>query len=204
MSNAASEGTKTCTQCGRTKAIADFARARQAPNGVRSFCKECSAAKMRAWKMANPEKVREASRRYAAKSVEQRAEQWKRRYARDRERILEYQRSYRAENPERIATAMRSWAQRNPEKVTEYQRRRRARKGGLAVERVDLEALWTGHCALCGEQMSSDTPYPDPMSKSLDHIVPLSRGGAHVRENLQWAHLVCNQRKGDRPRLAAS
>jgi len=40
--------------------------------------------------------------------------------------------------------------------------------------------------------------WPDPGSKSIDHILPLSKGGSHSQENVQWAHLVCNTRKGNR------
>lgn len=40
--------------------------------------------------------------------------------------------------------------------------------------------------------------HPDPMSVSLDHIVAVSRGGMHSRENAQASHLICNVRKGAR------
>jgi 5-methylcytosine-specific restriction endonuclease McrA len=36
---------------------------------------------------------------------------------------------------------------------------------------------------------------PDPMSPSLDHILPLSKGGTHEPRNVQLAHLGCNVRK---------
>lgn len=36
------------------------------------------------------------------------------------------------------------------------------------------------------------------MSASLDHVVPLSLGGAHTPENTQASHLICNGRKGNR------
>jgi 5-methylcytosine-specific restriction endonuclease McrA len=39
---------------------------------------------------------------------------------------------------------------------------------------------------------------PSPWSVSLDHIVPVSKGGTHTRDNVQAAHLRCNQAKGDR------
>lgn len=52
--------------------------------------------------------------------------------------------------------------------------------------------LWAATtCAICGREMSDQ-------DKSLDHKVPISRGGAHTIENLQVAHLRCNQRKGNK------
>jgi hypothetical protein len=38
--------------------------------------------------------------------------------------------------------------------------------------------------------------HPDRMSVSLDHVVPLSRGGSHSWENVRCAHLSCNVAKG--------
>ena len=54
-------------------------------------------------------------------------------------------------------------------------------------------------CGICLERVDRRLIWPDPMSPSLDHIVPLSRGGAHQLANVQCAHLSCNVRKGARP-----
>lgn len=34
-----------------------------------------------------------------------------------------------------------------------------------------------------------------PLSASIDHIVPIAKGGSHTRENVQIAHLFCNIEK---------
>lgn len=39
----------------------------------------------------------------------------------------------------------------------------------------------------------------DPQAPELDHIVPLSKGGAHTYENTQCAHRSCNMWKGSKP-----
>jgi 5-methylcytosine-specific restriction endonuclease McrA len=39
---------------------------------------------------------------------------------------------------------------------------------------------------------------PHPLAPTLDHIVPLARGGHHTRDNTQCAHFSCNTRKGAR------
>lgn len=51
-------------------------------------------------------------------------------------------------------------------------------------------------CRLCGVDVDLSVRFPDPMSGSVDHILPVSRGGANDLDNLQLAHLVCNMRKG--------
>ena len=60
------------------------------------------------------------------------------------------------------------------------------------------DSLWTGACGICSRPMDRDLRHPDPFSKSIDHIIPLALGGTHEAANLQWAHLICNIRKGAR------
>ncbi|HAV26786.1 MAG TPA: hypothetical protein DCX23_00460 [Lachnospiraceae bacterium] len=55
-------------------------------------------------------------------------------------------------------------------------------------------------CAICGEMCDpkdhSWSQYSGPMYPSIDHIVPMSKGGGHVWNNVQVAHIICNSEKG--------
>lgn len=53
-------------------------------------------------------------------------------------------------------------------------------------------------CALCGRPVDKSLKYPNPMSPTVDHIIPIARGG-HPSDlsNLQLAHLACNLAKSD-------
>lgn len=42
--------------------------------------------------------------------------------------------------------------------------------------------------------------YPDPLSPTVEHLVPRSRGGSDDLSNLRVAHHTCNVRKGNRPK----
>jgi 5-methylcytosine-specific restriction endonuclease McrA len=55
-----------------------------------------------------------------------------------------------------------------------------------------------GNCGICQQPIDTTLAYPDPNSFSVDHIVPLSKGGSERNENLQAAHLFCNIAKGNR------
>lgn len=55
-----------------------------------------------------------------------------------------------------------------------------------------------GICQLCYSPVSKHLKYPHPKSASIDHIIPLSRGGADNIYNMQLAHLVCNMKKGNK------
>ena len=56
-------------------------------------------------------------------------------------------------------------------------------------------------CGICGKRVRMAVKWPDVMSPSLDHIVPLSEGGIHDPANCVLAHLGCNSRKGAKPTM---
>jgi HNH endonuclease len=47
-------------------------------------------------------------------------------------------------------------------------------------------------CYLC------DDPYDETDGPTIEHVIPLARGGTWDMDNLKLAHRLCNQRKGDR------
>lgn len=53
-------------------------------------------------------------------------------------------------------------------------------------------------CGICGDDVDLTLRRPDPMRASVDHKIPVARGGTSERANLQLAHLRCNMRKGAR------
>lgn len=79
--------------------------------------------------------------------------------------------------------------------------RRRALKAGATVETFSNSEVfardnWT--CGICSTNVDRLLAYPDPMSASLDHVVPLSLGGDHSRANTRCSHLTCNVQRGNR------
>lgn len=54
-------------------------------------------------------------------------------------------------------------------------------------------------CGICGKRVDFSLKFPDPMSPTIDHIIPVSKGG-HPSDidNLQLAHLICNRMKSDK------
>lgn len=54
-------------------------------------------------------------------------------------------------------------------------------------------------CGICGKPVDMTLKWPNPLSKCIDHIIPVAKGG-HPSDidNLQLAHLICNNRKSDK------
>ena len=83
--------------------------------------------------------------------------------------------------------------------------RHRARKYGCEYDpSVTLKKLIERdglRCAICGEMCDPNdhtwSKYMGPMSPTIDHIVPLSKGGGHIWDNVQIAHAMCNSKKSD-------
>lgn len=83
--------------------------------------------------------------------------------------------------------------------------RHRARKYGCAYDpTVTLKRLIARdglRCAICGEMCDPNdrswSKYCGPASPTMDHIIPMAKGGGHVWENVQVAHMICNSLKRD-------
>ena len=53
-------------------------------------------------------------------------------------------------------------------------------------------------CGICGEPIDYSLHYLDPMAYTVDHIIPLAKGGSDELDNKQAAHRDCNRGKSDR------
>lgn len=79
--------------------------------------------------------------------------------------------------------------------------KRRALKLTTTVESIrPLEVYERDHwtCQLCELPVDPANTWPHPLSPSLDHAHPLSKGGTHTWDNVQLSHLRCNVSKGNR------
>jgi 5-methylcytosine-specific restriction endonuclease McrA len=115
--------------------------------------------------------------------------------------LREYQRTRYAADPESKREASRQFGRDHPEVSRSKNHRRRAQIRGSQVEQfTDLEVFEEDDyiCQLCFELIDPFLRNHHPEMASLDHIIPISKGGSHTRANVQTTHLVCNLRKGTR------
>jgi 5-methylcytosine-specific restriction endonuclease McrA len=64
--------------------------------------------------------------------------------------------------------------------------------GGRERIRRELSARDGNHCGICGDPLDANV--------EIDHLLPRSRGGRTVLENLQLTHAACNLARGASPR----
>ena len=58
-------------------------------------------------------------------------------------------------------------------------------------------------CGICGKPVDKSLKAPDPMSATVDHIIPVSANGHPIDlDNLQLAHRYCNLMKGNKMGVA--
>ncbi|GIH91954.1 HNH endonuclease [Planobispora siamensis] len=80
-------------------------------------------------------------------------------------------------------------------------RRRRAAKRGAPSEPYSLTeiAARDGYrCQLCRRKVNMSLKVPNRMAPTIDHVIPIFRGGDDTRANVQLAHFGCNSAKRDR------
>lgn len=153
------------------------------------------------WRDNNPSKVKEKMARWRAANIEKAKEQGRAYRLANPEKTALKNKKYRTESPGKLKAACQRWKKNNPKKLSDLNRHRRARIAGATVEVFASQEIYERdkwRCGICGEWVNSQLVFPTPRSASLDHIIPITKGGGHSRANTQLAHLVCNMRKGDR------
>lgn len=166
---------KVCTKCRESfpKTSEYFYSCKKTKSGFRSRCipcakkinlqtrdKEKARLSLQDWRRKNPDKVREQQKR----SSKNRSSSG-------------YYKKYYSENKETINSRRNQWL-KETEKSTEYNHKRRS---------LIKETVTKGDWSLVLEVYGSKCLYPDCIETSItiDHVVPLSRGGRNHISNLQ-------------------
>ena len=107
-----------------------------------------------------------------------------------------YSQTYREAHPEEV----KAYRLAHPEMTNARTRKHRALKRGVKHQPYKVEDIIArdrGLCGLCGKKVAK-------ADQSIDHILPLSLGGADAPHNVQLAHIRCNQQKGNSARFPAN
>ena len=66
-----------------------------------------------------------------------------------------------------------------------------------ARQRQIITERFEGICQACGKEGLSPLSTDDDFLASIDHVIPLSRGGTNDDDNIQLLCLPCNLKKGN-------
>ena len=78
------------------------------------------------------------------------------------------------------------------------ERRRAAKRGAVAAERflaTDIYERDGWRCHICRRLVRRTAAVPHPMAPTIDHLIPISQGGADARSNVATAHFHCNSER---------
>lgn len=149
----------------------------------------------REWRLRNIERERLRDRVQGVLSRERRRNARLRWYAANKDHLRAKARANRS----RLNDIQRKWRLSHPETARNKARRcrakRRARLKGVSVEPVNHQAVFDrdkGRCGICKKRVDRDSHW------EIDHVIPISKGGAHAYANVQLAHGSCNRRKSDK------
>lgn len=164
--------------------------------------KSCAFA--RKYYSQNPDRARKNSREWYEKHKEELREkncEKSRRYRADGrvniKAVRESQRRYIERNKDKVAASKRAYVERYPERVrmtmaANKARRRAAEVGELTARQWKEILFFYGNaCALC-RIPASEVPM------SVDHFIPISKGGIHDWKNVWPLCMPCNMKKRDK------
>lgn len=156
----------------------------------------------RQYRLKNKEKFKE----YRKKSAPKYKTYWQKWQKDHYDEVLERVKVWQKNNPEKVHQSIlksktkrrevdkeynQRWAKENPIKVANYNHKRRSLLKNESFTKQEWEHLKELHkqkCALCKKKEKL----------TIDHIIPLSKGGSNLISNIQPLCKPCNSRKGNR------
>lgn len=163
---------KRCPKCDTVKTHSEFYAHR---DGASPYCKSCTL-----------EYDRARRKRYADKIAEQKRD-WR---VANPEKVRQQKQRHATKHSAVCVQRVSEWRKKNPVKRVAQEEKRRVAKRGrgndyTTSEKIEARfALYGGKCRYCGIA-----------ANSIDHRIPLARGGSHLPANLIPACRSCNSRK---------
>ena len=200
--------TQKCTICGEEKEIHEFNKEKRKKSGFRSDCKKCCSKRKKIYYKNNIEKSLEDMRQYYLRNKEtalKRAKAW---YESNKDKRIVSSRKWREKNKDKYLESCRKatkkwmknnpeyrnkWRKENPLKSRQYDHNRRAilrndKNKISADEWMAVLDFYEHKCLRCGK---SDKE----VDLHIDHVIPVSKSGKNVIENIQPLCKSCNSKK---------
>lgn len=190
---------KYCSLCDRWLPLSEFYNDCSRWDGLNNKCKSCVKQKNKKSRELHLEERRAHDRQYHHEHKQEDLERKRMWRANNQERYKEYNRQYNhkyyEEHKESIAEQKQQYRQEHPEIMHACNNNRRARElnaeGKITKELIEEKLKYYNYCCMyCGEYCGDNY--------HIEHILPLSRGGSNLPDNIGIACPHCNTRKGSK------
>lgn len=174
------DGLRICKVCGEAKPVSEYHKDKGGTDGLRAQCKPCRNGYMTGY------------------------------YEKNRDKRVAYEQERRTNNAEHMRALDMARYERHREKrialASEHVKIRRARLAGVETDPgVTVPALRKrdgDNCCYCGIEMTFQRGKRGdgiaPNRATLEHIVPITKGGGHTFANTALACHRCNVRKNNK------
>lgn len=126
----------------------------------------------------------------------------------DKAKNIACMRKWYQDHKAEIKLRSKKWAENNKQRVTYIKKawtaRRKLYDAAMTLDVVqsvyeaNIKKYGTLTCIVCGKAIKFGEDRVRKNVDTLEHIIPLSRGGTHDFDNLGVSHLSCNSKKHDK------
>lgn len=149
---------------------------------LQSYCKPCRKMRDQEYRLKNREELLERHRSTYKSRKARHQEKCKEYYLEHKEEISTYYKKYRQENKQDLRD-------KNAVYHAQWKANRRKLSGSFTLEEwLALKAYYNHACLRCGKQEPE-------IILTIDHIIPLSKGGSNSINNIQPLCRSCNGSK---------
>jgi len=155
------------------------------------------------YREAHKEEIVKYGKKYYGAHKEEITERKKKYSENHRDEVAAYNKGYKEAHREELVAHRKEYYQTEKGKAASRKgnHKRRATKAGVVCQIFNTSAVFErdGYiCQNCGRKTRPDFKNPNhPLYPNLDHIVPLSKGGAHTKINTQCLCHQCNMFKNN-------
>lgn len=175
------------------KPLDGFYKHKQTKDGLETTCKDCKKLAADKWSKENKEQRLINARAYTERHPGRRKETLAKYYQANKRELNKRVKASRSRNPGLYAELGRTHANRR--------RARKLENGFEPYTESQVLELYGTCCHLCGNEIDLNAPRQVgaegwELGLHIDHLVPISKGGADSLDNVKPSHGKCNLDKG--------
>lgn len=208
---------KKCGKCGRwlVANTVNFCKDKKYKYGLRPECKECYNTRRKKYYAENKEYYKKYREEHKEERRKYDKKYYKKYYEKNKEELTEYKKKWYEEHKEEILKQREKYYKENKEKIVEYhkkyyktpqgqvvqfnynnKRRQREEQQGEGIngdQWLEMMKYFDWKCAYSGEYIGGNSD-----NRTIDHIIPLVKDGAHEIWNCVPMDRGLNSRKNDK------